>query len=207
MEWSDFLTGILTTPIVFGLSAWMGKVWANRILEKDRAKYQSELQTLLADLRVKADKELLVHRLQFEREFAIYQELWHEARILALACQGFDDLQQGPLKPQQELVAELCSAHDAFLETVRSNEPFYAIAVYEAAEALRQLVVKLHFSERRLRRIEGAKQSENNVEKLIKLDEAKSELIALIPQALPRLREAIRNRIWSTRTTGWDRSQ
>ena len=137
MEWLSYLSGIVTTPIVVILAAGLGKVWANRILEKDRAKYQAQIQTLLADLRVRDDKELLVHRLQFEKEFAIYQELWRDARSLALACQGFHDEQQGPAKPKDELFAELRGAHNAFLETVRSNEPFYAIAVYDAAEALR----------------------------------------------------------------------
>ncbi len=30
--------------------AWLGKVWANRILEQDRAKYQIQIDTLLKDL-------------------------------------------------------------------------------------------------------------------------------------------------------------
>jgi hypothetical protein len=29
--------------IIFGLSSWLGKVWANRILEADKVRYQSEL--------------------------------------------------------------------------------------------------------------------------------------------------------------------
>lgn len=212
MEWWSHVTAVFAgisaaTPLVFGLAAWLGKIWANRILEKDRAKYRSQVEALLADLRVRDDKELLVHRLQFEKEFAIYQDLWTRARRVALACRGFHMLQQGPPKPPDELVTELCEAHDDFLEAVRSNEPFYATTVYEAAEALRKAVVSLHLTERRLRRIEGAEEPEKYVEKLIQLDDEKHTILEAIPAALPGLREAIRERIWSTRLSGWDRSQ
>ncbi len=32
--------------IFLGLSSWLGKIWANRILESDRAKYQKEIEEL-----------------------------------------------------------------------------------------------------------------------------------------------------------------
>lgn len=44
-----------STLILIAASSWLGKVWASRILEKDRAHYQREL----ADLQRKADKELV----------------------------------------------------------------------------------------------------------------------------------------------------
>jgi hypothetical protein len=34
--------------LVFALSSWLGKVWANRILESDRSKYQKEMDALRA---------------------------------------------------------------------------------------------------------------------------------------------------------------
>jgi len=207
MEWLSYFAGLVSTPVVVGISAWLSKLWANRILEKDRAKYRTQVETLLADLRVRDDKELLVHRLQFEKEFAIYQELWACARRLALACQGFHDLQQGPVKPHDELVAELCEAHNDFLEAVRSNEPFYATTVFEAAEELRKAAVSLHLTDRRQRRLEGANEPEKVVDRFMQLDEEKSRLLEAIPAALPGLRDAIRERIWSTRRSGWDRSQ
>ncbi len=56
MEWWMYLTGvfagIFAAPVAFGLAAWLGKIWANRILEKDRAKYRAQVEALLADLRV-----------------------------------------------------------------------------------------------------------------------------------------------------------
>ena len=32
--------------LIMGLSSWLGKVWASRILEKDKLKYQSELEII-----------------------------------------------------------------------------------------------------------------------------------------------------------------
>ena len=32
--------------IIVGLSSWLGKVWANRILEKDKLAYSSELERI-----------------------------------------------------------------------------------------------------------------------------------------------------------------
>jgi hypothetical protein len=206
MEWLSYFVGLGSTPVVVGISVWLGKVWANRILEKDRAKYQTQVETLLADIRVRNDKELLVHRLQFEKEFAIYQELWSRARRLVTACRGFSDLQQGPLKPEDELVAEFLGAHDDFLETVLAGAPFYATTVYEAAEVLRKAVVSLHWTHQRIRRLEGAKDPEKVLERVMQLDDEKASILETIPASLPGLRDAIRERIWSTHATGWDRT-
>lgn len=49
--------------IVFALSSWLGKVWANRILESDKAKYQKEFAELKAEL----DKRLHAHNIAIAR--------------------------------------------------------------------------------------------------------------------------------------------
>jgi len=36
--------------IILGLSNWLGKVWANRIMDAEKAKYHNELETLRASL-------------------------------------------------------------------------------------------------------------------------------------------------------------
>jgi hypothetical protein len=47
--------------IIFGLSSWLGKVWANRILEADRLRYQSALD---------------VFKRYSETQFHLYNDLW-----------------------------------------------------------------------------------------------------------------------------------
>ena len=54
MSWEDALklvSAFLASvggagAIIFGLSSWLGKVWANRILEADRVKYQTQLEVI-----------------------------------------------------------------------------------------------------------------------------------------------------------------
>jgi hypothetical protein len=60
--------------IVFALSAWLGKVWANRIMESDWAKHQKDLesdkakyQTEFAELKTELDKHLHAHNIAIER--------------------------------------------------------------------------------------------------------------------------------------------
>lgn len=76
---TEWLAGAGAVGIIACLAAWLGKVWANRILQQDRTKYETQMQTLLQDFRKRIDKELFVHRLQFEKEFNAYLELWKRA--------------------------------------------------------------------------------------------------------------------------------
>jgi len=44
--------------IVALLSSWLGKVWANRLMEADRARYATDLERVRADLMRKSEIEL-----------------------------------------------------------------------------------------------------------------------------------------------------
>jgi hypothetical protein len=70
--------------IVLSLSGWLGKVWAARILEADRLKYQKEFERIknemeLANRQFQAemDKTIVVHRMHFEVEFRAIQDAWN----------------------------------------------------------------------------------------------------------------------------------
>jgi|ERR1035441_3371278 hypothetical protein len=41
--------------IVLGLSSWLGKVWANRLMEQEKARYRRDLEEFKADLQRKSD--------------------------------------------------------------------------------------------------------------------------------------------------------
>jgi len=62
--------------IMMALSSWLGKVWANRILEKDKLKYTSELEKLKTDLQNESQKQQFVFSMYFEGQFKIYNDLW-----------------------------------------------------------------------------------------------------------------------------------
>ena len=77
--------------LVIALSSWLGRVWAERILESDKAKYEKEF----LELKTQLDRRLYVHnvaaaRLDAQRVDAIrelYGALvsWHEAVIQIVA--------------------------------------------------------------------------------------------------------------------------
>src|SRR6266705_3512382 len=71
------------TVVVLGLSTWLGKLWADRILEKDRQHYREELERLKSSyeaanksIQSELDKRIHVYRVQFETEFKALSEIW-----------------------------------------------------------------------------------------------------------------------------------
>jgi hypothetical protein len=56
--------------IILGLSGWLGKVWANRIMEIDRANHAQDLEKLRATLRAEQEEKVR----QLECELNIFRE-------------------------------------------------------------------------------------------------------------------------------------
>lgn len=85
------------SALVLLMSSWLGKVWANRILESEKAKYQTEFALLKSDL----DKKIHEHNVAFTRVDAqrveaisqLYGALigWNEAAIHILAPNKLTD--------------------------------------------------------------------------------------------------------------------
>src|SRR4029077_9746689 len=89
--------------IVVGLSAWLGKVWAQRLmegerhqhakeLERDRANYGQDLETLKSRfeethrrLQSELDKTIYAHQLRTQTEFNALMELWKKVPQLESA--------------------------------------------------------------------------------------------------------------------------
>jgi hypothetical protein len=78
--------------IIFGLASWLGKVWAGRILEADRANYNKEVERLKNEL----NKELESYKCQIdlarlalsrysENQFNLYNQLWIALSELKIA--------------------------------------------------------------------------------------------------------------------------
>lgn len=79
--------------IIFSLATWLGKVWANRIFEQDRAKYAGEIEKIKVDFQKELEgykgqleiSKLLLNRYS-ENQFPLYNEIWialYELRISA----------------------------------------------------------------------------------------------------------------------------
>jgi hypothetical protein len=115
------------SAIVIGCASWLGKVWANRILQSDRRRYEEELERLRGDL----NKALHVRRIQFETEFKVLSDIWAKLSTLRSAM--------GALRPRMDIVdpnetseetfrrrrARFEEAFNAFVRAVDDQSPFY----------------------------------------------------------------------------------
>jgi hypothetical protein len=75
--------------LVVLLSGWLGKVWANRLMQGDIAKHAKDLEEIKSNfeatnrrIQAELDKTLHVHRVQFETEFRALIEIW--AKVSAM---------------------------------------------------------------------------------------------------------------------------
>ena len=84
MEWEDIFKLVIAvftsvggaTLILFALSSWLGKVWASRILEKDKVKYQSELERIKKGYELDTEKIKSIFLRYTESQFHLYNNLW-----------------------------------------------------------------------------------------------------------------------------------
>jgi hypothetical protein len=67
--------------IVFASSNWLGRVWADRLLEREKAKHLSDIERLKSELervtrtaQAELDKRIVVHRAHFEAEFRALEQ-------------------------------------------------------------------------------------------------------------------------------------
>lgn len=140
--------------IVIALSSWLGRVWAGRILEQDRAKYQQALETELERVRGDREKSVFVHRIQFEAEFRAYQEVWDGlsncvASTLSLRPM-FDNVPAG--KTEEEIrsdrLGKFYSDFNSLVKVIRKHKPFLAnsldVPLNEMLRALHAEAIDYH---------------------------------------------------------------
>jgi hypothetical protein len=214
MDWTPYISGFLTTPAVVGLAWYISKKWIGNAFEKDRmlyktqmdmtlegdrAKYKTQMETLIADMRTRDEKELFVHKLQFEKEFEIYKELWKEALELAKTSRSFDTI----TGRSEDILPKLIPLHSQLEKTVFLNRPFYEPTVFNIARELLITMGDLVATDKRINRHDQAKTP--NFKKLETLDAELINYIDKVIELVEELCDAIRNRIWSTQSTSYDR--
>jgi hypothetical protein len=81
--------------IILGLSSYLGKLWADRALEKEKHRYAEILQTAKSDMdratnryQVELDSLSLTHKLRMTEEFARLGQMWKRMAILLDAFTG-----------------------------------------------------------------------------------------------------------------------
>lgn len=76
IEIIGFLGG--SGALIFGLSAWLGKIWANRIAARERAEIEARLNTQRSGLELDQSR---VERGE-EAQFQLYNEVWQKLQNL-----------------------------------------------------------------------------------------------------------------------------
>lgn len=143
--------------IIFGLSSWLGKVWANRILENEKAehskeleKYKKELAEELEHVKSFNDKALHVSKAQYDNEYRIYTEIWdklHECVVytLLLYPQGIVNVPADEKEYEQYQVKkyeEYAKRYNDFSMAIDKYAPFYRKDFYELFIDLRSFCCK-----------------------------------------------------------------
>lgn len=135
------------TLIIAALSAFISKIWIDRItkaegLKRDREllELRMELERASAELKsardIASQRHVLVDKVQFEHEYSIYRDAWSKLYALRQTTLRLRSIvQQRPLSelsPEdvQVKVLEFMEPYRAFQNVVAINRPFYPQSVY-----------------------------------------------------------------------------
>ena len=121
--------------IVVGLSSWLGKIWAEKLLERTRNSNQRSLEAHKRELELSFNSRNRVS----EAEFQIYRELWKQVTALKLMGIGIrSGLKKSPLSEDEETERYRLfqSVLRDFELSFESHKPFCAPEVYEAIQLL-----------------------------------------------------------------------
>lgn len=208
MDWGSFIAISALIPVIGAASAWLSKLWANLILQRDRARYQAQMDALLQDLRTRDGKELLVHRLQFEKESGIYTQLWRAVLTLTRSAREFRMLQSSQPEPAENVMKGFCDAYNRLSGIIHDNRPFYCPTVFAKGKEILNCAGDVRAFVQKQSILENhGRYSDRQVEKLVEVDTHIEESLDKINSGIQPLCDAIGARIWSTKASGWDRPQ
>ena len=120
MTWDDtfkIVSAMLTSVgvasiIILGLSSWLGKVWANRILEKEKA----ELARMTKEHEIRFSQLHLDRAQTIKKLYVELDDLYQAMISLLKYFQGVDE------PKMEEKAAKMKQAHQAFISTVYKNK-------------------------------------------------------------------------------------
>jgi len=194
------------TVILAALSAFLGKIWIDRIshIESERrdvkiAELSAQLERQGVELKAKLDvavqRTVHIDKVQFELELQIYRAAWDSLFSLRQATLSlrpvldqFDPTESKEDRMRKRMIA-FSAPYNKFLDVIEKSKPFYPEAVYQALAAVLKKcgheLIDYEYVERPIN--EYYKEAMKNEE----------EIIALIEAACT----AIRTRISEVRTT------
>jgi hypothetical protein len=154
MSWEDVFKVVLGVigsvgggaAIVFGFSAFLGRVWADRLAQRERFTSEKEIERMRADVEggLRRLDAALGHRSFLMQRFAEMEleglrECWTKARACLPAINGPRAVNSGTnLDDLKQRVEQLRIAHDEVMEALGKHEPFLTERLVDLLEQVRQ---------------------------------------------------------------------
>lgn len=141
------------SAIVLGLSSWLGKVWANRILENEKAEHSKDLEQYKRELteeleKIKSlnDKALYVSKAQYDNEYSIYLEIWSALNeVIIYSKMLYPIMESTPADKEErqkfknEKYNNYVEKYNLFSFLIDKYAPFYKKEFYESFKQVRNL--------------------------------------------------------------------
>ena len=204
--------------IVLALSSWLGKVWANRILEKEKSEhakeiehYKSELSKELKRINAIQDKALYISKAQYDNEYIIYQEIWEKLNdciinTRRLYTSGFNNKPEDKKeleKFQKDKNKKFIDAFNQFSLAIEKYAPFYKKEFFDVFINVRNKCSEIgsifqtnEFEVKYSRSFEGARNTKMSTEEHVKVY---STFPTEIDEIKTKLQEEIRSYLLSLR--------
>lgn len=134
--------------VLFALSSFMGKILATRIMNKEKAKYEKDLEELRFKLQQQVEKGVHIYKFQFEKEYKIYEEIWKKLNALkqsALALRPVADITIEGESPEERKKKRSKALGDAlvnFMKITDEHSPFYSKEIFVKARELSNMCYK-----------------------------------------------------------------
>ena len=140
MSWQDILNIIATAiasvggagAIVWALSSFFGKMWANKLLEKQKAEYQKDIEEYKSALsceleNVKATNEKLTYisKIQYDIEISAIRELTRASHQVLMMCFSIIPFDEVTLKKTQEIINRNQKHYNNFVKSFNSFMDVY----------------------------------------------------------------------------------
>lgn len=139
--------------IVWGLSSWLGKVWANRIMEKERLEFTQQLEDYKSKLAQELDyvgaiqnKALYISKSQYDNEYRIYQEIWDKLYKCIVQTTHLYPVFENVPSDKEGLEAYNLEKYHTFIETynlfstaIDCYAPFYKEDFYQRFVEIRKI--------------------------------------------------------------------
>lgn len=145
----------LAYALLIALSAYLGRVWAARIargedkaIKADIARLEAQLAQAQEKLRGKIDTTVHIHKAQFEKEFAVYQQLMKDVNRTRTAFHTLHPVLKKVFESEEQkheyckpFRDEFAAAFASVRSTVEDNKPFYPQDVFKPCDAFIELCV------------------------------------------------------------------